>query len=347
MASIGKEERSLPRRVTMKDVADRCGVSLSTVSLVLSGDQRIPPGTTRQVLEVVKALGYRPNVIARNLARQRSKTLAVILPDPEAKADQRFFAEALKGVYAETARQGYRLILDVATPQFMSRRFYLRLLKENSADGLLYLGAGLRDEFLADKELLSYPFLLVGGYLDDPHISYAAPDEESGALAAVRHLASLGHARIGHIGGPALFSSVRDQAAGYRRGLEEKNLAFDTSLTEEIAFHPEAARQAALRLLERKATALFAGTDLMAAGALAAVKESGLRPGRDIAVVGVGDADAAEWLDPALTTVRFRVRDMAAEGTRRVIEGVQGEASGVFQKKYPAELIVRKSCGAA
>jgi LacI family transcriptional regulator len=330
----------------MKDVAEHCDVSLSTVSLVLSGDPRIPPSTAQRVLEVVKALGYRPNVIARNLAKQRSKTLGVVLPDMSAVVDQSFFSDALRGVYTETSRQGYRLLLEIATPQFLSRRFYLRLLKENSVDGIIYLGATLADDFLREVESQRYPFLLVGGYLDGGRISYVAIDNEAGAFMAVKHLIDLGHRAIGHITGPMSFASARDRLHGYRRALEQAGLPFDPGLVVDGHYKADVSHEVTRQLIARNVTAVFAGSDWMASGAMRAVKESGLRVPDDVSLIGSGDLELARYLDPPLTTLHYDVKDLAAEGTRRVIEAIErGEGQTVFQEKHPVQLVVRGSCG--
>jgi LacI family transcriptional regulator len=305
-----------PQRVTMKDVAEHCGVSLSTVSLVLSGDQRIPPATTQRVLEVVKALGYRPNVIARNLAKQRSKTLGVVLPDLGAVVDQSFFGEALKGVYAETSRQGYRLLLEIATPQFLSRRFYLRLLKENSVDGLIYLGATLKDDHLREVEPYHFPFLFIGGYLDDARISYVAIDNEAGSYMAVKHLIDLGHRRIGHAAGPVIFSSARDRIRGYRRALEEAGIAFDPALVVDGHYRADVTQEVTRQLIAKKVTAIFAGSDWMASGAMRAVKEAGLRVPQDVSIIGCGDLELARLVDPPLTTVKYDIKALASSWSR-------------------------------
>ncbi|HRY29166.1 MAG TPA: LacI family DNA-binding transcriptional regulator [Elusimicrobiota bacterium] len=339
-----KQSKSGLRRVTMKDVAEHCGVSLSTVSLVLSGDQRIPPDTTQRVLEVVKALGYRPNLIARNLAKQRSRTLGVVLPDLGAVVDHSFFTEALKGVYSETSRQGYRLLLEIATPQFLSRRFYLRLLKENSVDGIVYLGTTLKDDFLREIEPYQYPFLMVGGYLDDAQLSYVAVDNEAGAHMATKHLIDLGHRRIGHIAGSAAVSSARDRLRGYRRALEEAGIPFEPTLVVDGHYKADVAQEVCRGLLANKVTAVYAGSDWMASGAFRAIKEAGLRIPQDVSVIGSGDLDLARLVEPPLTTVKYDISMVAADGTRRIIQQIEsGEPPAVFQEKYPVQLMVRQS----
>lgn len=337
-----------PRRVTMKDVADQCGVSLSTVSLVLSGDTRIPPVTTQRVLEVVKSLGYRPNALARNLARQRSKTFGLVLPEVSAVVDHAFVAEALHHVAQEVARLGYRLLLEIATPQFVNRRFHLRLLKENSVDGVIYFGAGLNDDFLRDVEPFRYPFVLLGDLLDGIQLSYAAPDTEMGARLATEHLLNLGHRRIAHLAGPGHLSSARDALLGYRRALEAGGAVFDPALVADGGFDAERAKAETLRLLGLGVTAITAANDVMAAGALRAVKESGRRVPQDVSITGLGDKDISRWLDPPLTTARADVAALAAEGVRGLLQIIErGDAAAVFQKRFPMSLVSRSTTAEA
>ncbi len=328
----------------MKDVAERCGVSLSTVSLVLSGDARIPPATTQRVLEVVKALGYRPNVVARNLARQSSKVLAVVLPDPSALVDHLFCAQALQGISAEASRRGYRLIVETATAQFLSRRFYLRLLKENSANAMIYLGSSLGDHFLADPELLEFPFLTMGGYLDNSQVSHITIDNEAAGYLATRHLLEQGHHRIGHVAGALHDATSRDRIRGYQRALKEARVDYDADIVVEAHFRPREAAAAANLLLKKDVTAIFAANDLMAASVLHAAQVSGRKIPEDVAVVGLGDLEWTPFFNPPLSSIRYDVQALSSEGTRCLIENIEhGHSDRVIQKKFPVELIARKS----
>lgn len=346
MPPPGHSLRPNHSRVTMKDVAERCGVSLSTVSLVLSGDARIPPSTTQRVLEVVKALGYRPNVVARNLARQSSKVLAVVLPDPSALVDHLFCAQALQGISAEASRLGYRLLVETATAQFLSRRFYLRLLKENSANAMIYLGSSLGDQFLADPELLEFPFLTMGGYLDNPAVSHLTIDNEAAGYLATKHLLQQGHRRIGHVAGSLRDATSRDRIRGYQRALQEARVDFDPDLVAEAHFRPQKSGPAAESLLSKGVTAIFAANDLMAAAVIHALKVSGRKAPGDMAVVGLGDLEWASFFDPPLSTIRYDVQALSSEGARCLIENIEhGQSDRVVQKKYPVELIIRESSG--
>src|ERR1700759_3705529 len=132
----------------MRDVAERLGLSVSTVSLVLSGDTRIPEDTARRVLQTVKAMEYRPNLLARSLARRNSRTIAVILPEFALVRNKPFYFEALAGIHSQTQSAGYKIIVEAANRVFLARRYYLRMLKEQSADGMLYMAASINDGFL-------------------------------------------------------------------------------------------------------------------------------------------------------------------------------------------------------
>src|SRR5579864_8789579 len=154
------------KRVRMRDVATRCGVSISTVSLVLSGDPRIPEDTARRVLQAVKAMEYRPSVLARSLARRVSRTIGVIIPEFAFSHNQPFFYQALQGIHDQTQPAGYKMMVEAANQVFLSRRYYLRLLKEQSADGMIYMAAKLNDSFLAEMEKEPYPFVLLGNAAD-------------------------------------------------------------------------------------------------------------------------------------------------------------------------------------
>ena len=332
----------------MRDVATRCGVSISTVSLVLSGDPRIPEDTARRVLQAVKAMEYRPSAVARSLARRSSRTIGVILPEFAFEKNQPFYYQALQGIHAQTQPSGYKMVVEAANRVFLERRYYLRLLKEQSTDGLIYMAASLSDEFLMEMEKESYPFVLLGARLDGSSLPFSGADEAAGARLAVRHLAKLGHKAIGHVAGLKAVSHGIDRERGYRAGMEEAGLAVRPEWIVEGEFDDVAAEKAAGALLSAGVTAVFAGSDLMAVGVMRAARKAGRRVPEDLAVVGMDDLPLAGWVSPELTTVRYDVGAIASGAARFVIKTIQTASVNrkLIEDGPKPELIVRGSCGA-
>ena len=335
------------KRVRMRDVANRCGVSISTVSLVLSGDARIPEDTARRVLQAVKAMEYRPSVLARSLARRISRTIGVILPENAFTLNKAFYYEALQGIHSQTQPAGFKMVVEAANRVFLARRYYLRLLKEQSADAMIYLAASLNDTFLTEMEKEPYPFILVGSYVDNSDLVVARSDDFAGAKMAVEHLIGLGHKSIGHIAGAPEVSHGRDREKGYRSAMQSAGLEIKPEWVVQAQFDFGQAERAARDLVNAGVSAIFAASDVMAYGVLKALRDMGRRVPDDIALVGMDDLETSSWLTPPLTTVRYDIRAMAEAATKYAIRRIQTPApqKPAFEIP-PPELIVRGSCGA-
>ncbi len=300
------------KRVRMRDVAARAGVSVSTVSLVLSGDIRIPEDTTRKVLQTVKAMEYRPNIIARNLARKGSRTIGVILPEHAFTRNQSFFYQCLHGIHSQTQPGGYKILVEAANKVFLERRYYHRLLKEQSADGVIYMAAMLNDTFLSDMVREPMPFVLLSSVLDDSNLPSVQPNNQLASELATKHLISLGHKKIAFIGGPETTSMGRDRSRGYRNALKETGLAIHTDLMVNGEFGTLEADSVMDSLMVHRPTAIVAAGDQMAYGVLSALRRLGRKVPDDVAVVGIDDLSLSSWVTPSWPRVKLIFRDWGA-----------------------------------
>lgn len=338
---------SQKRRVRMRDVAARAGVSISTVSLVLSGDTRIPEDTTRKVLQTVKAMEYRPSNLARSLARRGSRTIGVILPESAFTTNQPFYYQTLEGIHGETQPAGYKMLVEAATRAFLDRRYYLRLLKEQSVDAILYLAASVKDTFLNEMARENYPFVLLTHRPSEAGLPYIGAEESKGARMAVDHLLRLGHTRIGFVGGSADFWTGFSREQGYRQAMSLAKI--DVASSWVVSGDSDAAKAASLvhDLLKAGVTAIFAANDWMAAGVLKGLWQAGKRVPNDVAVVGMDDLPISELTTPPLTTIRVGIREQAALATRYLLASLSTPASQrpPLPSLYTPELIVRSSCG--
>ncbi len=335
------------KRVRMRDVANRCGVSISTVSLVLSGDARIPEDTARRVLQAVKAMEYRPSVLARSLARRISRTIGVILPEHAFTRDKAFYYEALQGIHDQTQPAGFKMVVEAASRGFLERRYYLRMLKEQSADAMIYLAAGLNDTFLNEMEKEPYPFILVASTVENTSLPCARSDDFTGARMATEHLIKLGHKAIAHVAGNANVSRGRDRERGYRAAMQAAGFEVRPEWVVQAEFDFSLAEKVAPGLIGTNVTAIFAASDVMAYGVLKALREAGKRVPEDIAVVGMDDVEISNWLNPPLTTVRYNIRSIADAATRYALKRIQSPQPQAPDFQIPApELVIRASCGA-
>ena len=334
-------------RTTIKDIARECGVSLSTVSLVLNNNPRISPATRDKVLQAVERHQYQPNAFARSLASQSSRVLSVVVPDLNHVFADTYFGEIVSGVYDRASELGYKVILDVANQRFVSSGEYLNILKSKRVDAALFIGSSIHDTYLHQIEQERLPLVLVNHYMPGRQLSFIAADYVETARVAAAHLLELGHRNIGFLSGTNTFTAtdLREQfiAACRAGGIPEAGVPWaDGWFTEQGGY------EAAHWLLERHPglTALMGGNDKMAIGALRCLKERKLRVPEDISVIGVDDLPSAAFTIPGLTTVRhdlFTIGSMSVDAAIALFN----EESTLIQKTLPVQMVVRESTGPA
>jgi LacI family transcriptional regulator len=323
------------------DVARRARVSASTVSHVVNGTRFVSDDSRSRVERAIEALGYRPNGLARSLRRGRSHTLGLVVPD----SANPFFAEVGREIEAAAFEAGFSVVLCNTENDRERERLYLNVLARNQVDGVLLVAAGERSGFLRG----ALPLVALDREASGTGIDCVIADHRSGGQLATRHLAALGHRRIGHVAGPTRVSSSAARLAGYRDGLRQAGLPFDGALVRHGDFHPESGRAAARELLALTdpPTAIFAGNDLMAFGVLRAAAEAGRAVPRDLALVGYDDIELARYAVPALTTVAQPKREMAREALRLMARRLGAGRLEPQERLLPVSLEVRQTCGGA
>lgn len=340
------------QQVKLTDIAKICGVSPATVSLVISNHPRISRSTRSKVLKVIKKTGYYPNSAARMLSTNNTKTICVVVPQISHIFSDPYFGEALSGIYDYLSKNDYKLLLEMATYEFCFYKKYLQVFREKRVDGMLYVGSTLKDDYLVDFEKEKLPFILVGSYFphgDKPRLDFVTGDNFEGGYIATKHLLDLGHKRIGVITGNFNVVSARDRFMGYKRALKEYGIPFENSLWVKADFNEQTGFKAMETLLDRKnekITAVFAGNDLMALGAIRAVRERGLKVPEDVAVVGMDNIRIPAFEHTSLTTVDYNVYEMGRLASRRIIEKIEKKTTGRIAETLPVKLIIRETCGA-
>lgn len=334
-------------RATLRDVARAAAVSPSTASRALAGDPRISPATRERILAAARALAYTPNAAARSLARRRSLTLGLVFPQTAAvDLANPFFPELLRGIGTAAGCRGYHLLLVTAGGREDVHAAGLDLLRSRRVDGLLLLGAHVREGLVDDLLREGFPFVLIGRLAEPPPAPVAAVDNDNVELGwrATRHLLEHGHRRVGLITGPEDMVVSLDRLEGYRRALEAAGVPFDPDLVAHTDFSAEQGYRAARRLLARGVTALFTADDHLAVGAYRAAAELGLTVGADVSVVGVNDTPAARLASPPLSVMRIPIVDMGAEAAGMLVDLIEGRGRP-RQVIVPAEFVERASCG--
>jgi DNA-binding LacI/PurR family transcriptional regulator len=329
------------RRPTIEDVAAEAGVSRGTVSRVLNGGHYVSPGTLDAVNRAIRKTGYVVNPHARSLVTQRSGSVAFILSEP----DERLFADPnfavlMRGCTHALAEHDIGLFLCIAASP-SERMRVIRFLAAGHVDGALLVSAHAGDPLLDLLATAGVPHVAIGAPIGhESSIAYVAADDRGGARTMVGHLRSLGRTRIATVTGPLDTSGGQQRLEGYR---DIVGAAFDPSLAESGDYSQESGERAMSLLLERHPDldAVFVASDVMALGALVALRRAGRRVPEDVAVGGFDDSSAAVAARPSLTTIRQPWKRISGEMVRLLLAAVSGEPPAAVI--LPTELIRRES----
>ena len=288
-------------RVGMTEVAAQAGVSVTTVSHVLSGRRPVAESTKTRVLQVIERLGYQPNTLAQGLATGRTMTIGLMVPD----LTNPFYPMVLRGLDDVLVPVGYHAIVYNTDGTHEQEIAFFRSMATRNVDGVVVASFQLaRRDFLAHGKTM--PLVRLGGAPFDAELGdLVRSDDEGGMAQAVRHLLERGSRRVAYIGGARHAGPSDLREMGYRRALAEVDRAVDEALVIRGDFTRDAGREAAEILLNRpeRPDAIACANDLIAIGVLDAARKLGLGVPGEFAVTGYDDIDAASLVTPALTTV--------------------------------------------
>jgi DNA-binding LacI/PurR family transcriptional regulator len=339
----------MKRRVTTHDIAREAGVSRTTVSHVLNNHPGIAlnPKTRERVLATARELGYVPNSAAQMLVTGKSRTVGLVLSRPDLISVDAFVPAMIHGLNEVCRTRGYRLLMDsIHDPSGADS--YLDLAKSNRIDGLIVINPRENDAALRRVIESKFP-LVVFGSSGHPNENSVGTEDGQASCRATLHLLSLGHRRIAHISyAPLVYNPSRSRFEGYRLALKTEKIRFDKRLFAEGDFTGESGYKAMKRILASGAapTALFAGNDTLAIGALMAIRETGVSIPEDFAVVGYDDIPSAAFAYPPLTTIRSLPFEQGKMVGEAIISLVEGKKIGRHQSVLPLEFVIRDSCGA-
>jgi DNA-binding LacI/PurR family transcriptional regulator len=340
----------MKRRVTTHDIAREAGVSRTTVSHVLNNHPGVAlnPETRERVRTTARKLGYVPNSAAQMLVTGRSRTVGLILSRPDLISVDAFVPSMIYGLNEVCRVRGYRLLMDsIHDPSDVDS--YLDLAKSKRIDGLIVINPRESDAALRKVIESKFP-LVVFGSSGHPRENSIGTKDGQASCSATRHLISLGHLRIAHVSyAPLFYNSARKRFEGYRLALKTARIRFDKRLFAEGDFTGESGYKAMKQILASNVapTALFAGNDTLAIGAMTAIREAGFSIPEDFAVVGYDDIPGAAFAYPPLTTVRSHPFEQGKMVGEAIIALVNGKKIGRHQSVLPLELTIRESCGSA
>lgn len=335
-------------RGSIKDVAKRAGVSISTVSYALNnGPKPVAPELKQKILRIADEIGYQPSAVARSLISGRIHTIGVVHPYGRHDLIRRdFFREVLNGVHNAASDHQHDILLytrtNCGTPAEVAS-----LLLDRRTDGLVFVGSEGMEEVLKIMEKRRAQYVVVCGAAPDPTRAVVC-DNRDGVRQLVRHLVELGHRRIGHVSGRKDMHDAEVRQEEFIAEVKAAGLELKPEWIRRGDFEAEPGAAAAREILAGKdrPTAIFAANDESALGVLNAARALGLRVPQDLSVVGFDDFRLAGRTTPKLTTVRQPAEAMAnaaMEHLARRIEGLEAEPLG----EWPTTLVVRESTGPA
>lgn len=332
------------------DLARRAKVSPTTVSRVLNNSSHPVSDAARlRVLQAAEELNYRPNALARAMITRRTHIVGVIVGD----SSDPYFSTIVRGIETEARAHGYLVIICNTDRDPLVEQNYLRLLHDYQVDGVIFAGgsrhdcnglSAVLDEMRADDVAL---------VALNPHTvvtAHVRVDNEAAAREMTEHLLALGHRRIALIGGPEDITTTADRLEGYRQALADARVPFDPDLVWPGAFTFESGVGAARRYLAAtppvRPTALFAANDQTAIGAIAVLREAGIRIPEDVSVAGFDDILQARYVVPSLTTIEVPMHALGEEGIRHLLAQLAGKEVPPLVC-LPHRLVVRDSTGPA
>lgn len=331
------------KRPTINDIAKRVGLSKASVSRALNGKQDVDPATRKRVLNLAEQMGYVPSASARALSNGRSNSLGLLVPT----LTWPWILEVLRGVADEIEPSGYSLILYTTTDGANSERAFMsQVVPAGAVDGLvLVIPPGMVD-YIGRLAKAGPPVVVVDDRGFYPEFPTVATTNVDGGRAATRHLIERGAQRVAMLNGPLDFGCDRDRLEGYKSALKQAGLKFDPKRVANADFTEAGGALAMSKLLETdpRLDAVFVANDIMAYGAMRALRTAGRRVPDDVAVVGFDDIPASALTHPPLTTVRQPLYEMGRTAASMVMAAVRGE-SIAKRVELPTSLIIRDSTG--
>jgi len=333
---------------TLEDIAKLAGVSRSTVSRVVNEKPNVQKNVRKRVMEVIEETGYHPNAAARTLASQRSWMIGLILPlNASLFFTDPYYSHLTKGIAQACNDNNYTLALFLAGSKEDEKKTFPRISRKGFLDGVVIQSGHHGDQAIIGRMIdVGIPIVVAGRPFRSDNVSYIDIDNVNAAYSAVTHLIRLGHKRIATITGPLNSTVGIDRKNGYCKALIERDIEINEDLIIEGDFTEAGGNLAMQQLLPTNPDAVFAASDVMALGAMRAVREAGLSIPDDIALVGFDDLPLATLSDTKLTTIRQPVVEFGEESIEILIDIIKNGNEPPRHVIMSTELVIRDSCGA-
>jgi len=330
-------------KVTIKDLARMAGVSTATVSMVLNNKaNHISEKTKEKIWDLAKTHNYVPNILARSLVTKKTRTIGLVIPD----ITNPFFPEISRGAEDRANEGGYSVIICNSDDSPVKEERYVKMLMEKMVDGIIFTDSSSRTPLLLETRSKGVPVVLMGRDVEvEGPIGRIFVDNIKGAYDATNHLIERGYKKIALLNGNSGYQTAQERMEGYRRALQDAGLPYAEQRVLEGTFRQEWGYGGVSWLINQGISfdAVVCGNDMVAIGAIKALRFLGKRVPEDVAIIGYDDIYMAKLVDPELTTIAQPSYDLGYNGCDILIRMIE---DGYVQQDplcYEGQLVVRKS----
>ena len=331
--------------INIKEIAQKAGVSIATVSRVMNNNGSVREETRRKILQIVQEFNYKPNTIARSLSRRQTETIGVILPE---LVDE-YFTDIIRGIDEEAYRTRNYVIVSSSHRQRNTVETLLEFMGSGRVDGVILMAPKIQNEIYAHIQKSNKPVVLLNSCEGLDNFVCFNINNYQGASSIVEHLIGHSYKNIGMIRGPEDNCDADERFRGYTDALNQHNIDFQNSLVVPGDFTVKSGYYGFIRLMSqsKKPEAIFAANDMMAVGAYQAAKNSNIKIPQDVAIVGFDDIYLTQLLSPRLTTVHVPIVELGTKATRYLLKMISGEvdAKMPYREELSTGLVVGGSCG--
>ncbi|MBQ4651592.1 MAG: LacI family DNA-binding transcriptional regulator [Oscillospiraceae bacterium] len=332
-------------RTTLKDVAQRAGVTTAAVSYALSGKRPISEETKARIMQAIEELDYVPDLNARSLSMRDSKLIGVVVPQTEPGErlmfQNSFYSEVLGSIEYYARQQGYHILISATD----ANESYLTLAKKRNLDGIIVIGM-YPDEFYQQMKKTQIPIVLIDSYCNDHYYHNIRIDDAYGSYLATRYMLEKGHKHVAFFAGQMKENGVmKKRLLGYRQALEEFELPYRQDYIFEGQIDYNSGIELAGRLLEAglPTTGIVCAADILAIGAAKGLFEAGKRVPEDYSLVGFDDVELAQYMTPGLTTVRQHISLKGQKAVELLLKHIEDPTLPKQEEILPLQLIPRGS----
>lgn len=334
-------------KLKAKDIAKKLSISPSAVSFVLNNKPGVSEETRRKVLKVIEQMGYNTNIFSKSaLTHNRNIRFIIYKKHGLVVSDTPFFSALMEGIDREARSLGYNLIVTYIDENKDNLMKILHIIKVTSPDGIMLLATEMTKENLKPFEKLNIPLLLLDSYFESENLDTVIINNIKGAYKATCYLAELGHIDIGYLHSSVWINNFDQRMTGFKKAINDKGLKLNKNFIFCLESTIDGSYKNMFRILENKPqlpTALFVDNDIIAFGAIKAMKEFGIRIPQDVSVVGFDDMPFCEMIDPPLTTVMVYKQRMGMIALKRLVERIDEAPAETIKIEVNTTLIERKS----